>query len=58
MTLEQQLLRSIELLQAQAIARRALLEPRPRFRKYKARFALLALEKAHEHLSEVVETSD
>lgn len=58
MTLELLLLKSIALVQAQATARRALAEPRPKFRRYKVRFAISVLEKAHEHLSEVAEAAD
>ena len=55
MDLEQLLLSSIQLVQAQAQARRALAEHRPKFRRYKTVHAIRALEKAHEHLSKVVE---
>ncbi len=55
MDLERLLLNSIELVQAQAQARRALAEPRLKFRRYKTKHAILSLEKAHEHLSKMVE---
>ena len=58
MTLEQQLLKSIAFVQEKAIARRAVqawLEPRPKFRRYKIRCAIRALEEARELFSQVVE---
>lgn len=49
------LLKSIQLVQAQAQSRRALAEPRKKFHRYKVRYALLALEKAHADIQKVVE---
>jgi len=57
-TLEQLLISSIALVQAQAQARRALAESRRKFGHYKKKHALKALERAHEFLSIVVEADE